>query len=152
MNSDLAAVRRSWVVFFVAYLGALVAYGVVALLAHQAASRVLSPNVRELLRTILPGLAAVCIAASIVSLPRSLVRIAVPPHLFLRRTIIALTLAEGSAVAGLAGILLGVFSVANYAFSGLAAALVMVLWILPRGNAYWRLQRNDRHSVPREYS
>lgn len=151
MRAGSAPNRLTWSTLVFAFIGSVVMYGVLAVILAQSGALTASPVLGSI-RIPFMVLGIMSLVASTVW-AQMMLGVAsdyaertgdLPtPGQFLMRTIIALALAEVCAILGLVLFFLGAPLSELTAFV-VGSAAVMVLFILPKGGAYWRAWESQR--------
>ncbi len=143
--------RLTWATMVFAFIGSVVMYGVLAYVLEQSGAHATS-DVLEPLRLPLTLIGIACLVASVVwaqlrlSVQREFPAIAgaLPePRQFIAHTIIALAFAEACAIFGLLYFFVGA-SLADFLMFAVPSVVVMVVFVLPKGNAYWQAWESRR--------
>lgn len=138
--------RLTWATIVFAFIGSVVMYGVLAYMLQQSGERTASPGL-EATRLPVTLLGVACLVASVLWAQLRLVvhgdyastRDDIPaPRHFITHTVIALAFAEACAVFGLLLSFLGA-SWTDFLRFAIPSVAVMVLFVLPKGSAYWRV-------------
>ncbi len=136
--------RLTWATIVFAFIGSVIMYGALAYMLQQSSERTVSPGL-EAMRLPVTLLGIACLVASVLWTQLRLVVHGeyastvgdIPaPKQFITHTVIALAFAEACAVFGLLLFFLGA-SWTDFLLFALPSIAVMVLFVLPKGNAYW---------------
>ncbi|GIV17840.1 MAG: hypothetical protein KatS3mg022_3275 [Armatimonadota bacterium] len=143
--------RLTWATIVFAFIGSVVMYGVLVYLIQRGDERTVSPGL-ESMRLPVTLLGIACLIAAVVW---AQLRLSVhgehatttgkltSPQQFTTHTVIALAFAEACAVFGLLLFFLG-SSRADFLMFAVPSVAVMVFFVLPKGDAYWKVQESRR--------
>ncbi len=143
--------RLTWATIVFAFIGSVVMYGVLVYVLQQSGERTASPGL-ESMRLPVTLLGIACLVAAMVWAQLRLTvhgeyatttRNLPSPQQFTTYTVIALAFAEACAVFGLLLFFLGA-SWVDFLMFAVPSVAVMVFFVLPKGNAYWRVQESGR--------
>lgn len=143
--------RLTWSTIVFAFIGSVVMYGVLAYSLEQTGAHVTS-DVLEPLRLPVTLLGIACLVASVLwaqlrlSVQREFPAVAgaLPePRQFITHTIIALAFAEACAIFGLLYFFVGA-SLTDFLMFAVPSVVVMVVFVLPKGSAYWQAWESRR--------
>lgn len=148
------ASKRTWFILLLAFVMSVIAYGLAAYFIGQ--NRAAPPQANlETLRSGMTALACAGVVASVIllrvktrflyAMPSTPGAVPPSPAEFQQATILALALAEASAIAGLALFLLGAPMNEFLGFAGVTLA-VDLLFILPRGLLYWTIYEKGQRT------
>lgn len=137
--------RLMWATIVFFFIGSVVMYGVLAYMLQQSGERTVSTGL-EAMRLPLTLLGVACLVASVVWAQLRLTvhgeyasatgDVPLPRH-FITHTVIALAFAEACAIFGLILFFLGA-SWTDFLMFALPSVAVMILFVLPKGGAYWK--------------
>ncbi|MCS6830744.1 MAG: hypothetical protein NZ749_08895 [bacterium] len=143
--------RLTWNTIVFGFIGSVVMYGVLAYMLQQGGQRTLSPALDEI-RLPITLLGIACLVISVVWAQLRLVvhgeyasrtEDLPSPGQFVIYTVIALAFAEACAIFGLLLFFLGA-SWTDFLLFALPSVAVMVLFVLPKGGAYWNVWESRR--------
>lgn len=146
MVPESSSNRLTWATIVFAFIGSVIMYGVLAYMLQQSGERTASPGL-EAMRLPVTLLGIACLVVSVLWAQLRLVVHGeyasttgdIPaPRQFITHTVIALAFAEACAVFGLLLFFLGA-SWTDFLLFAIPSIGVMVLFVFPRGIAYWRI-------------